>query len=150
MPITVTRLPSPEDWREKQLTTLKAVGEANYAKAIAKPRKDPIAAGIAAEEKWASAIKGAIEKKSRAAALKIVTSDEWLTYATEIGKGRLVEGVTKREPKVKRFIDAFQPKLSEHLAKIDPMPDVTLTDRIEKAKQNIIGLAALKGVARKG
>jgi len=149
MPIQISRLPSPEDWREKQLGTLKAVGEGNYRKKIAKPKKSPIAAGIAAEDKYAEAMRKALDARARAAGLKAVTDDEWLTYATEIGAGRLVEGVVKREPKVKKFIDAFQPMLAEHLTKIDPMPNVTLSDRKAKMLANVDGLVALHGAAKR-
>lgn len=145
MPIVISRLPKPEDWREKQLTTLKAVGERNYRKAVTTPRKSPIAAGIAAEAKFADAMRKALELKSRAAGLRATSDDEWLGYTLNIGAGRLVDGVVKREPKVKRFIDIFQPMLADHLTKIDPMPNVTLSDRIAKAVANIEGLAQLRG-----
>lgn len=149
MPIVISRLPKPDDWREKQLTTLKAVGERNYRKAILSPRKSPIAAGIAAEDKFADAMRRALETKARAMGLKATSDEEWLGYATEIGAGRLVEGVVKREPKVKRFIDTFQPMLADHLTKIDPMANVTLSDRIAKAVANIEGLAALRGAYKR-
>jgi len=149
MPITIQRLPKPEDWVAKQLGTLKAVGETNYRKAITTPRKSPIAAGIAAEGKFANAMRKAIEAKARAAGLAATTDDEWLAYSTEIGAPRLVEGVVKREPKVKKFVSAFQPLLAEHLSKIDPMPNVTLADRKAKMLANVDGLVALHGAAKK-
>ena len=149
MPITISRLPKPEDWVAKQLGTLKAVGEANYRKAITSPRKSPIAAGIAAEDKYANAMRAAIEKKARAAGLSAVTDDEWLTYAQNIGAGRLVDGVVKREPKVHKFVNAFQPLLADHLSKIDPMPNATLADRKAKMLANVDGLVALHGAAKK-
>jgi len=148
MPITISRLPSPEDWRAKQIGNLKAVGEGNYRAKIGKPKKSPIAAGIAAEDKFADAMKKVLDVKSRAAGLKGVTDDEWLTYATELGAGRLVEGVTKREPKVKKFIDAFQPMLGSHVANIDTMANVTLADRKAKMAANVDGLVALHGKAK--
>lgn len=149
MPIVISRLPSPDDWREKQLGTLKAVGEGNYRKKIGKPKRSPIAAGIAAEDKYAESMRKALDGKFRAMGLKAVTDDEWLMYATEIGAGRLVEGVVKREPKVKKFIDAFQPMLGNHLTKIDPMADVTLSDRKAKMLANVDGLVALHGAAKR-
>lgn len=148
MALVISRLPSPEDWRSKQIGNIKAVGETNYRAKIGKPKKSPIAAGIAAEDKYADAMRKALEAKSRAAGLKAVTDDEWLTYAVEIGAGRLVEGVTKREPKVKKFIDAFQPLLGDHLSKIDPMANVTLADRKTKMLANVDGLVALHGKAK--
>ena len=149
MPIVISRLPSPEDWRTKQIGNIKAVGEKNYRAKIPKPKKSPIAAGIAAEDKFADSMRRAIDAKSRAAGLKAVTDDEWLTYTREIGAGRLVDGVVKREPKVKKFIDAFQPILGDHLAKIDPMANVTLADRKAKMLANVDGLVALRGAAKK-
>jgi len=149
MPIAITRVLKPEDWREKQLAALKAVGEKNYRKRITMPKKSPIAAGIAAEEKWAEAIRKAIERGARKIGLAATTDEEWLSYATNIGAGRLVEGVVKREPEVKKFVDTFQPMLLDHLSKIDPMSTVTLSDRIAKAVANIEGLAALRGAYKK-
>lgn len=149
MPLTVKRLLSPDEWREKQLTTLKAVGEKNYKKRTASPRKNPIETGIAAEDRYAEAMKKVIEEKRRKTGLEFVSAEEWLTYTQNIGAPRLVDGVVKREPKVKRFIDKFQPLLAEHLAKIDPMPTTTLKERIDKAVANIEGLAALRGAYKK-
>ena len=60
---TVKRILSPDEWRKKQLDTLRAVGEANYKIGIASPKKDPIAAGIAAEDKWADRVRKAIEEQ---------------------------------------------------------------------------------------
>jgi len=144
---TVTRILSPEDWKKRQLDTLKSVGEANYAVGIAKPAKDPIAAGIAAEDKYAAEVKKAIDAKSRAAALGKTTMAEWYKYSSELGKGRLVEGVTKREAKVSSFITSFQPMLSSHVGKIDAMPQATDGEREAKMLENLRGLKALKGKA---
>jgi len=54
--VSVTRILSPDEWKKRQINNLKAVGEANYRVGISHPRKDPIEAGIKAEEKWANAI----------------------------------------------------------------------------------------------
>jgi len=144
---TVTRILSPEDWKKRQLDTLKSVGEANYAVGIAKPAKDPIAAGIAAEDKYAGEVKKAIEAGSRKKALEKTTMAEWYKYSSELGKGRLVEGVTKREAKVSSFITSFQPMLTSHVAKIDGMAQATDGEREQKMLENLRGLKALKGKA---
>lgn len=149
MPVAITRLISPDDWREKQLGTLRAVGEGNYRKAIAKPKRSPIAAGIAAEDRFADAMRKAIQERRRERGLKASSDEEWLMYATEIGAARLVEGVVKREPKVKKFLDAWHPILSEHLSRIDPMSNVTLADRKAKMLANVDGLVALHGAAKR-
>lgn len=144
---TVTRVLSPAAWKKRQIDTLKAVGEDNYKVGITKPRKDPIAAGIAAEDKYAKEVKKAIDEKRRAVALGKTDMAEWYKYTSEIGAGRLVEGVTKREAKVDRFVTTFQPMLVSHLGTIDAMPDVTDKDREDRMLTNLRGLKALKGKA---
>ena len=148
--VNVQRVLPPDEWKKKQLETLKSVGETNYRIGIKNPKKDPIEAGIAAEKKWATKIKEAIEKELRKKALQTTSMQEWYAYAENIGAGRLVEGVTKREAKVDRFIKAFQPLLLDHLAKIDQMADVTDKDREERMLENLRGLKALKGKWRGG
>jgi len=144
---TVTRILSPDDWKKRQLDTLKSVGETNYKVGIAKPAKDPIAAGIAAEDKYAAETKKAIDAKSRANALGKTTMAEWYKYSSEIGAARVVEGVTKREAKVAGFIMTFQPMLTSHVAKIDAMAQATDGEREQKMLENLRGLKALKGKA---
>lgn len=144
---SVTRVLSPDAWKDRQIATLKSVGEANYKVGIAKPRKDPIAAGIAAEEKYAANTKKAIDEKRRATALGKTSMAEWYKYASELGAGRLVDGVVKREAKVADFTRTFHPMLVDHLSKIDLMADVTDGDREQKMLENLRGLKALKGKA---
>jgi len=141
---TVRVLP-PDEWRKRQIGNLKAVGQKNYAQGIAMPKKDPIAAAIAAEDKWAARIRAAIEEKRRAKALQTVSMQDWYKYASEIGANRLVEGVTKREAKVQKFVSAWAPILQDHLSKIDALPAVTDADMETRVLENLRGLKALKG-----
>jgi len=145
---TVTRILSPEDWINKQLTVLREVGEANYRLKIAKPKADPIDEGIKAEDKYAAQVKKAIAEKRRAKALEATNIDEWYAYSQAIGAGRLVEGVTKREKEVHDFVKPWQPILVEHVKKIDVMPEVTDPEREARMLQNLRGLKALKGTWR--
>jgi len=144
---TVTRGLSPEAWKERQISTLKAVGEANYKVGITKPRKDPSAAGIAAEEKYAANTKKPIDERRRATALGKTDMAEWYKYSSDIGAGRLVDGVVKREAKVSKFVTTFQPMLVSHLGSIDALADVTDSDREQRMLENLRGLKALKGKA---
>jgi len=146
---TVQRLLPPEQWRKKQIGNLKAVGEGNYRVGVAFPARDPIDAGIRAEPRFAEVMKKAIDEQRRAKALMAVTIDEWYGYTQEIGAGRLVEGVVKREGEVAEFVNAWQPTLTEHVGKIDVMPEITDREREEKMLANLRGLKALKGVWRK-
>ena len=146
--VSVTRILPPDEWRKRQIGNLKAVGETNYRQGIARPKKDPIEAGIAAEDKWAARIKEAIDEQRRKKALQATSMQEWFNYANEIGAGRLVEGVTKREAKVDKFVKAWQPLLLDHVSKIDEMSAVTDSDMEQRMLENLRGLKALKGAWR--
>jgi hypothetical protein len=148
MPVTVQRLLSPDEWKKKQIDAVKAVGEANYKQRVQKPSADPIAEGIKAEDKYANAVKKAIEEKRRAKALQSVTSDEWLNYTLNVGVPNYVEGVVKREAKIDKFVKNWQPLLLDHLSKIDQMSEATDKDREDKMLANLRGLKALKGKAK--
>jgi len=145
--VTVQRVLSPTDWKEKQISTLKAVGRRNYLVGIGYPKRSPIGAGKSewAEEKFNASMTLALENKSRQKGVAGSSDEEWFKYSKEIGADNLVGGVTKREAKVLDFITAWQPKLTTHLASIDGMGVGTLEERIEKASANIRGLAALRG-----
>ena len=145
---TVQRVLPPAQWREKQLSTIKSVGRKNYLTGIAYPKKDPITEGKSdkAEARYAAETRAAIDAGRRKAALDPLTIDDWYPYARDIGADILVDAVTKREAKVAKFINKFQPELITHLGKIDPLGVETLEERITKAAENIRGLAALKGV----
>ena len=144
---SVQRVLSPAEWKDRQINALKASGEANYKVGIAKPRKDPIEAGIAAEEKYANAMKEVLENESRKHGLEGTSMAEWYKYASEIGASRLVPGVVKREAKVEKFVRTFQPMLVEHLSHIDALDDATDSDREQKMLENLRGLKTLKGKA---
>jgi len=143
----VQRVLSPEEWKNRQINTLKSVGQTNYVAGIKSPKADPIAKGIAAEEKYANAVRKAIDSGARKTGLSKVTMADWYKYASEIGAGKLVDGVVKREAKVSAFITAFQPMLTGHLGKIDALPSATDSDREARVLENLRGLKALKGKA---
>lgn len=144
---TVKRVISPEDWKKRQIDTLKAVGRTNYLQGVASPKADPIARGIATEEKYALETKKAIDEGRRKAALQKTDMNEWAKYSTTIGADKLVDGVTKREAKVTDFITKYQPQLVSHLAKIDALSEATDSDRENRMLENLRGLKALKGKA---
>jgi len=144
---TVTRVLSPEEWKNRQLNTLKSVGRTNYLSGIKSPKADPIARGIATEDKYAAAVRAAIDDKRRSKELGKTTMAEWFKYASELGADKLVDGVTKREAKVSKFITAWQPVLTSHLAKVDALAEATDSDRENRMLENLRGLKALKGKA---
>lgn len=145
--VTVQRVLSPTDWKDKQINTLKSVGRRNYLVGIGYPKRSPIGAGKSdwAEDKFNAAMMLALDGKLRQKGVAKSSDEEWFRYSKDIGADALVGGVTKREAKVLDFITAWQPKLVSHLADVDAMGVATLEERIEKAAENIRGLAALHG-----
>jgi len=148
MALQVQRILPPDEWKKRQLETLKQVGRANYAQGISMPKKDPIQAGIEAQDRYEEQMRKEEVLKRREAALKAVTADDWFNYAQNLGVDRLVEGVVKREKKVDRFIRGWQPILADHVSKIDALPDVTDADRENRMLENLRGLKAKKGAWR--
>lgn len=146
-PPTITRITSPANWVEKQISTLSAVGEQNYRLGITQPKKDPIKAGIASQAKYAAQMAKPEVIARRAEGLGKTNMDEWASMSERIGAGRLVQGVTERRYKVERFVGRFQPLLASHVARLDAMPDVTDSDRERRMVENVRGLKALKGKA---
>lgn len=146
-PSTVTRVIDPGTWVKKQIDTLTSVGRNNYLLGIKNPKKDPIAAGIAAQKKYENKMKDAKVLARREEQLKKTNIAEWTAMCENLGADKLVDGVTKRQYKVERFVAKFQPMLKAHLAKIDALPDVTDADRENRMLENLRGLRALKGKA---
>ena len=145
--LSIQRVLPPKDWKEKQLSTLKSVGRKNYLTGIAYPKAGPVTAGKSemAEKRYAARMRTVIDEELRRKGLEPVTDEEWFQYAKNIGADKLVDGVVKREAKVGRFVNSWQPMLVTHLTDIDKLSVETLEERITKASENIRGLAALHG-----
>lgn len=143
----VKRVISPEEWKNRQINTLKAVGRTNYLEGIKAPKADPIARGIATEGKFADAMRKAIDAEARRKGLEKTDMATWYKYASTIGADKLVDGVVKREDKVSAFVTTFHPLLTSHLGKIDALPEETDADRENRMLENLRGLKALKGKA---
>lgn len=144
-PPSVQRIISPAEWVEKQINTLQAVGETNYRAGITRPRKSPIAAGIAAQPKYEAAMRDPNVLKRRETALRNTTDDVWASRAERIGAARLVSGVVERRAKVEQKVASYHSKLQAHLQRIDSMPDVGEGDRERRMIENLKGLRAMKG-----
>ena len=146
-PPTVTRLVNAADWVEKQLRNIQAVGEVNYREGITRPRKDPIAAGIAAQGAYEAKMRDPAVLKRREQRLRQTNMEEWAAMSERIGASRLVAGVVERKFKIERAVGALHGKLSAHLQRIDAMPNVTDADRERRMVENLKGLRAMKGGA---
>jgi len=146
---TVTRVIDPTPWINRQVKMVKEVAVDNYKIGIGYPKKDPIQAGIEAEDAWWEGLKNAKEKGLRVVGLKGTNMEEWHGYSLKFAD-RLEDGVVGREKEIRDFVDPWHPILLRHLAEVDKKPVVTLKQRIDKAVANMEGLAALKAKWRPG
>lgn len=144
-PAVVQRLATPQQWVEKQINNLVAVGETNYRAGITHPRKDPIQAGIAAQDKYVAKMRDPAVLARRETALRKTNIDEWVSMAERVGAQRLVEGVVARRFKVERAVEVRHRVATEIVARIDAMPDVTDSDRERRMIENLRLLRASKG-----
>jgi len=144
----VVRILPPDEWKKRQLDTLRSVGRQNYSLGISMPKADPIEAGIAAQDRYEEQMRKDEVLKRREAALRATSMQDWYTYSAQIGAERVVDGVIKREKKVDRFVRGWQPVLTDHVASIDALPDVTDADRENRMLENVRGLKAKKGAWR--
>lgn len=142
---TVQRLPDPDQWVDKQLRNIQAVGQQNYAEGVLRPRKNPIEAGIAAQPAYEHAMRDPEVLRRRVLGLQRTSMNEWATRSVEIGAGRLVEGVMARQDKIRDRVRSYHALLSQHLQRIDAMPSTTDADRIRRMVANVEGLKAMKG-----
>jgi hypothetical protein len=145
MPIeAVERVKSPDFYRDKLIGNITAVGRDNYLKGIRRPKKDPIAAGIAAEPKYKDNTQKAINEERRAKHLEFATKELWNEIA-EKRADQLPTGVQIRASKVDRFWTGWQPLLKAHVEALDKEPVATFNDRKNKMIKNLEMLVAKKG-----
>lgn len=144
-PPVIQRLPDPQQWVAKQLDTLQAVGEQHYREGITRPKKSPIQAGIAAQPKYEAAMRNPEVLRRRETALRQTSDDVWAARSERIGAGRLVQGVLERKAKVEQKVTALHARMTQHLQRIDGLPDVTDADRERRMLENLKGLRAMKG-----
>jgi hypothetical protein len=143
-PASVQRLPTPQQWKDKQLGNLQAVGETNYRVGITHPKKDPIQAGIDSQGAYETAMRDPKVLARRVTGLSKTNMSEWASNAENIGASRLVAGVMARVAKVERSITGNHGKMTQHLARIDAMPNATPADRERRMTENLRGLRAFK------
>lgn len=143
--MAIQRLISPSAWKERQIAALKSTGQANYTQGITNPKADPIAEAIKAKGAYENGVKQAIDRNAFVKGLEKTSFQEWQGYASNIGAGKLVDGVVKREAKVAKFLNAWQPELTSVVTALDAMAKDTASDRDAKMLANVKALRELRG-----
>ena len=147
-PPTVTRLPDPRSWVERQQRGATSVGPQNYLDGVRSPKADPIQAGIDAQPAYVASMRDPNVLERRVRGLQRTNMQEWAAKAESIGVSRYADGVVASKPKLERGIAEYHGFLQNHLATLDRMPSATSADRDRKVIENLHGLRAFKNRPR--
>jgi len=137
------RIISPEEWVDDWKTGVEAKARKWKQRAM-RPKKDPIKAGIDAEEKYADKVKRAAELGLRAKALAKWTFEDWGKTIELTPEGDYSAGATKKAYKMRRKIDAMYDARVYAAQKLDLMPTATDADRDRKVTANLHIMRKLK------
>lgn len=136
------------EWAAKQVkNATAAAGE--WLKNVKRPRRDPLAAAIAAGPKRAEKVRQSLEEKKWEKAMAKV--DEDLMYQVIDAGGAEVfrKGVEMRKVKVAARVAELQPMVTALKKEIEAMPDVTDADREARLLAARRGMIAI-GKKRRG
>lgn len=150
MPInTGPRIPTAADWAEKQITRTQAAGDA-WQKGMNAPKKDPVAAAIAAKDKYNNSMQKVIQEDRFAKGLMQVDSQSIADSVNALGPQVFTNGVAARAPKIRRKVAMVREKLTVHVDTMDALPTATPEQREAKMIANLRGMRKigddLKGV----
>lgn len=148
-PVTLApRVKSAKDWSEKQIKNAKAAGT-NWKKAVLSPRKNPVEAAIAANEKRKQKLAKAEEEERWLKSMKKVNVDEMYKTIELAGAEVYTKGIAIREGKITGAIDELQPMVEALAKKLDGMPQDTPEQREAKMIAAKRGMEEI-GKARRG
>lgn len=122
---------TPDEFQEKHARRLKGATE-DIRRGIAKVTVAPTAQAAAKQEKMKARLMAKIDDGTWAARLKAVTLTDWQSAATNVGIGRIAQGIDNAAPKVIAFAQQLLPAVDAAKAKIEGMPDLTLEDSINR------------------
>lgn len=110
-----------------------------YVEGVANVRESPGKKAAAKVDKYRAGVQNGIQKwQSRVAA---VTLTDWQNSVASKGASRYSQGVVEAEGKMAQFNAQFYPFLQSVEAQLANMPDTTLEQRAEKAKQAALMIA---------
>ncbi len=126
----------PSRWAERQISGAQGAGS-RWLEGVQNPSRSPIAAGIAAEDKWRSKIQQAITENRRVKGLQKSSDDIIKANATALGPGVFSSGVAARATKIRNTVASLQPLMQAVSDTVQGMPDKTDADRDARALKTI-------------
>lgn len=139
---------SPEDWAADQVKNA-AAAAGKWEKNVLRPRRDPLAAAIAAAPKRAEKVRQALEEKKWEKAMANVDEDLMYSIIKKRGAAAYRSGVEDRKEKVLARVKELQPLVTALKLEIQAMPDVTDADREARLLAARRGMIAI-GKKRRG
>jgi hypothetical protein len=113
--------PDPARMTERLLRKVSGAGQ-DYVSGMQNPRRDPKAAALRAEGKWANRVQEAITRKAYGAGIRNYDQAEAVTIATSDGGSAYTAGVAKRAAKIARVHQRLAPLLGGVSQAIQAMP----------------------------
>lgn len=109
----------------------------SYVEGMQRPRRDPKAAALRAAGKWKNRIQEAVQHGSWEKGIQRADYQEAVATATADGGQAYVQGVAKREPKIRRVFQELAPHFAGVSQAVQAMPqdtDAQRTARLVAAK----------------
>lgn len=126
----------PTRWAERQVTGSQAAGS-KWLDGVQNPSRSPIAAGIAAEKKWAAKVTQAITEGRRVKGLQKSSDDIIKANATALGPTVYTQGVTVRKAKITSVVGQLQPLMQAVSDTVQGMDDSSEAARDARALKAI-------------
>jgi len=128
MPINITA----QEYAEKYARRIKAAGQ-DMIDGVNKVTVAPTQQAAAKQTKMLQNLTAAVTSGKWANGLKKVTLDKWKSDMIDKGVGRVSAGVDASMGKITDFAQQIIPHISAAQAKVSAMPDLTLSDSIQRA-----------------
>jgi len=129
-PVT-KKVKAADRWAKQQVdSAIAAAGK--WQDGVMNPSRDPIAAGIEADDKWKNAMKTAMDQDRRKKGLQATSTAELQAVVTKLGSGVYSSGVEARTAKVQKVVNQLQPLAQSVSDAVQGMSDKTYADRTKR------------------
>lgn len=122
---------TPQEFTEKHARRLKASTE-DIRRGIERVQTAPTALAAAKADKMKAKLVESIDSGRWANNTRKVSLESWKQSATNVGVGRIAQGIDNAAPKVQAFAEQLLPAIDSAKAAISSMPDLTLEDSINR------------------
>ncbi len=139
---TGSRIPSADAWSKKQIERAAAAGN-DWLDGTLNPRRDPVAAALAANDRRVARIQQSIADKTWEGAMKRVDAAATEATIRAVGAQGYANGVRARTDKIQSAVARLQPLVAAHVATIDALPAKSDADMEARMVANLRGMRAI-------